>query len=245
MSQAVEQVLNGENKRMLMRFLLQQWSRDNYVNRIGNRNIYFAVEDKCFQLSVNDGKVVCEEITDLNSNREEADTKLLLHAKHASENGETTIIIKSPDTDVAILACHFCRDISSNIYLEISAIADAVGPHLCNALPGLHAITSWDSTSAVAGQGKKTVLKFCKTDPVACDGMATLRRSFDAETVPFSACEGFDVCKMYGKSKLVEVNECQYITLVRSKASHRLFRDVRMHCCWSFVVEDDQRHLVC
>ena len=116
MSQTVEQVLNGENKRMLMRFLLQQWSRDNYVNRIGNRNIYFAVEDKCFQLSVNDGKVVCEEITDLNSNREEADTKLLLHAKHASENGETTIIIKSPDTDVAILACHFCRDIKQHLF---------------------------------------------------------------------------------------------------------------------------------
>ena len=53
--------------------------RDNYADRIGNRNIYFAVEDKCFQLSVNEGKVVCKEITELKSNREEADTKLLLH----------------------------------------------------------------------------------------------------------------------------------------------------------------------
>ena len=93
------------------------------------------------------------------------------------ENGETTIIIKSPDTDVAILACHFCRDISArilimkkektrNIYLETSAIADAAGPHLCDALPGLHAFTSCDSTSAFAGKGKKTGLKLCKTDPV-------------------------------------------------------------------------------
>ena len=213
---------SGENKRMFTRFLLQQWSRDNYVDRIGNRNIYFAVEDKCFQLSANDGKVVCKEITELNSNHEEADTKLLLHAKHASENGETTIIIKSPDTDVAILACHFCRNISAqilimkkektrNIYLEISAIADAAGPHLCDALPGLHAFTGCDSTSAFAGKGKKTALKLCKTDPLACDGMATLGRSFDAETIPFSECEGF-VCKMYGKPKLVEVNECRYIT---------------------------------
>ena len=154
---------SGENKRMLTRFLLQQWSRDNYADRIGNRNIYFAVEDKCFQLSVNDGKVACKEITELNSNHEEADTKLLLHVKHASENGETTIIIKSPDTDVAILACHFCRDISAwilimkkektrNIYLETSAIADAAGPHLCDALAGLHAFTGCDSTSAFAEQ---------------------------------------------------------------------------------------------
>ena len=173
-------------------------------------------------MSVNDGKVACKEITELNSNHEEADTKLLLHAKHASENGETTIIIKYPDTDVAILACHFCRDISArilimkkektwNIYLETSAIADAAGPHLCDALPGLHAFTGCDSTSVFAGKGKKTGLKHCKTDPVACNGMATRGRSFDAETVPFSECEGF-VCKMYGKPKLVEVNECRYIT---------------------------------
>ena len=71
----------------------------------------FAVENECFRLSLNDGKVVWEEIPELNSNHEEADTKLLLHAKHASENGETTIMIKSRDTDVAILACHFCSEI--------------------------------------------------------------------------------------------------------------------------------------
>ena len=56
----------------------------------------------------------------------------------------------------------------------------------------------------------KVLCYVCKTDPVACNGMATRGRSFDAETVPFSECEGF-VCKMYGKPKLVEVNKCRYI----------------------------------
>jgi len=112
---------------------------------------------KCFQLSVNDSKVVCEEITELNSSHEETDTKLLLHAKHTSENNETTIIIESPDTDVAILASCFCRDISAwilimkkekarNIYLKISAIADAAGPRLvCMLSP---AATQWLLLSA-------------------------------------------------------------------------------------------------
>ena len=213
---------SGENKRTLTRFLLQQWSRDNYAERIGNRNVYFAVESKCFCLSVNDGKVVCEEILELNSNHEEADTKLLLHAKHAAENGDTTIIIKSPDTDVAILACHFCSEIPArllilkkekmrNIYLEISAIADAAGPQVCDALPGLHAFTGCDSTSASSGKGKKTALKLCKIDPVACGGVAFLGRSFDIERVPFSECEAF-FCKMYGRPKLADVNECRYVT---------------------------------
>ena len=169
---------------MLTRFLLQQWSRDNYEDQIGNCNIYFAVEDKCFHLSVDDGNVVCE-ILELNSNHEEADTELLLHAKHASKNNETCIIIKSPDTHVAILACHFCSDIPARIlimkkektriiYLEISSIADAAGPHLSDALPVLHAFSCWDSTSAFAGKGKKAALKLCKIDPVACEGMAFL-----------------------------------------------------------------------
>ena len=213
---------SGENKRALTRFLLQQWSRDSYADRIGNRNIYFAVEDKCFRLSVIIGKVVCEEIPELNSNHEEADTKLLLHTKHASENGEASIIIKSPDTDVAILACHFCKDIPArilimkkektrNIFLEISAIADAAGPHLCDALPGLHAFTGCDATSAFSGKGKKTALKLCVMDPLACGGMAALGDSFDLETVPFRECEKF-VCQMYGRPRLADVNECRYVT---------------------------------
>ena len=53
-------------------FLLQQRWRDSYADRIGNRNIYFSVRDKCFRLSAIIGKVVCEEISELNSNHEEA-----------------------------------------------------------------------------------------------------------------------------------------------------------------------------
>ena len=77
-----------------------------------------------------------------------------------------------------------------NVYLEISAIADAAGPQVCDALPGLHAFTGCDSTSAFAGKGKKTALKLCKIDPVACNGVASLGPSFDVERVPFSECEG-------------------------------------------------------
>ena len=38
----------------------------------------------------------------LRSDHEEADTRLLLHAKHASEDHER-IVIQSPDTDVVLL----------------------------------------------------------------------------------------------------------------------------------------------
>ena len=60
------------------------------------------------------------------------------------------------------------KEKTRNIYLATSTIADADGSHLCDALPGLYASTGCDSTSAFAGKGKKTALKLCNTDPVAC-----------------------------------------------------------------------------
>ena len=49
------------------------------------------------------------ELSDLQSNQEEADTRMLLHAKYAaSERQEINVVIQSPDTDVLVLcAAHF------------------------------------------------------------------------------------------------------------------------------------------
>lgn len=83
------------------------------------------------------------------------------------------------------------KEKTTNIFLEISATGDAAKPHLCDALPGLHAFTSCDSTSAFSGKGKKTALTLCKLDPLACGGMTVLGESFHLETVPFKECVKF------------------------------------------------------
>lgn len=52
-------------------------------------------------------KGCCEDLLNLKSDHEEADTRLLLHAKHASYD-HSRIILHSPDTDVAVLCIfHF------------------------------------------------------------------------------------------------------------------------------------------
>lgn len=105
-----------------------------------------------------------------------------------------------------------CKTVKSKLLYRFFAIhVGDIGTNFCNAPPVLHAFTSSDPTSWFAGKVKKTALKLCKVDPVTCEGMATLGHSFDAETVPFSNCQGF-VCMIYGKPKPVEVNECQFIT---------------------------------
>ena len=41
-------------------------------------------------------------------NHEEADTRLLLHAKHASLESQEPILLRSPDTDVLVLTVFLC-----------------------------------------------------------------------------------------------------------------------------------------
>ena len=148
-----------------MEEVFKQW-REQKSTRLG-----IALELKCFRLTVANDKVLREEIPALSGNHEEADTKLLLHAQHAN-SGESTAIIKSQDTDVAILAFNFDKQIPARlllmrkvkpsvVYLDVSAITEAAGPMLCNALPRLHAFTSCDSVSSFSGKGKKAPLKQC------------------------------------------------------------------------------------
>lgn len=49
---------------------------------------------------------------------EEADTRLLLHASHAASDGYAAIVIRSPDTDEAILTFSLANQIPSHIYFR-------------------------------------------------------------------------------------------------------------------------------
>ena len=51
------------------------------------------------------------------SNQEEADTRMLLHSNHASQNGHQHIAIRSSDTDVEVLACYYQAVITADITL--------------------------------------------------------------------------------------------------------------------------------
>lgn len=223
---------DGENKTVLTAFLLQQWCSNSYAGRIGNRVIYFASGDGCIKILVINGRVVCEEIDELRCSHEEADTRMLLHAKHAAENGEATVIIRSPDTDVIMLACHFQERIpatllvlkqtkSRTFFLDIPSMVEKVGSSMCDALPGFHAFTGCDFTSAFVGKGKKGPFRICLTDRKYCEAMAQLGGSFDVDSVMLAKAERF-VCRMYGSGE-TSVNECRYqFFCTRNPQSHSL-----------------------
>ena len=106
-------------------------------------------------------KVPKEDIDRLASNHEEADTRICTHVKNIDGNAKN-IIIRASDTDIAVILLHHCWKFAATVwmdvdtsskndrrYVNVTAISSSTGPTLCGALPGFHAFTGSDYTSAV------------------------------------------------------------------------------------------------
>ena len=157
----------GKNKSALIEFLCE----DTSAEAIAHRELYVAVNNDCYKLTSEDGTVIKELQQDLVSPQEEADTRMFLHAAHASQQGYETIVIKSPDTDVGVLTVYYSRRISGSLilatgagnkrrFIDINGISEKYGENTCEALLGLHAITGCDSSvGAFSGKGKQSAIK--------------------------------------------------------------------------------------
>ena len=115
--------------------------------------MFFTHGPDCHELYVDYNNALhVNVVQELFSNQEEADTRLILHAHHASSDHETTTI-RSPDTDVFILLLHHRTELSTSVIfdagsgnnrklIDVGEMYDQLGSRLCKALIGLHAFTS-------------------------------------------------------------------------------------------------------
>lgn len=143
---------SGRNKENLVAFLLESWSKMDRRS-LGELQLYVTSGEHCTKLySVDDG-IVQEQVDELSCDHEEADTRLLLHAAHAARSGNRTVVIKSPDTDVFVLALfsklalpetslfmHTGTGDRSRI-ISVDVISRGISHELSSALPGFHAFT--------------------------------------------------------------------------------------------------------
>ena len=165
---------HGKNKVSLVRFLCQAWERSTMAE---DMELYVCVGQTVKRLCYQSGlPPTAVEVEELRCDHEEADTRLLLHAAHAADAGHKSVVIRSPDTDVAVIAIHHQNSINAALYFatgtkdkarifSITVICDKLGPALCNALVGLHCFSGCDSTSAFYGKGKRSVLTVARKDP--------------------------------------------------------------------------------
>ena len=173
-------------------------------------------------MTSDDGRVVeATDVPSLKCSHEEADTRLLLHATHAERCGYESIVIQSPDIDVAVIACTLSCHFKASLYfrtgtkartriVDISAIRKDLGDDLADCLIGLHALTGCDSTSAFKRRGQKTAYSVLNKNinDIKYKDIARLGVQFQVTDDLFTACETF-VCRLYG-SDCISVDECRY-----------------------------------
>ena len=107
----------GSNKEALIKFFVTYWQNDKYADSVGDKVIFVSPKHTCYKLSKMSHKIRLERVEELCSTQEEADTKIFLHANHAAALGHSSILIKSSDTDVEVMALYFKWDIQARLYL--------------------------------------------------------------------------------------------------------------------------------
>ena len=102
---------SDENKNALVRIIVAEWKKENYRLTTGSKNIFVTNGEKVFK--INEDTVIA--VPELETNHKEADTRMMLHAQHASQHFQK-ILISSPDTDVFIICLSFQLVIDVNLY---------------------------------------------------------------------------------------------------------------------------------
>ena len=128
-----------ESKNKLTAFLAESWKEQKFQETLGRKCIFLTSSDRCIKLTES-GR---QSIDYLQSTQEEADTRILLHAKHVAETIPALICI-TEDTYVFIICLGLCQDVYSNIFIrrgyksyvrlvDITKLAAALGRDVCTA----------------------------------------------------------------------------------------------------------------
>ena len=206
------------NKASIVKFLVKERENDQYSSMIGKCSLYVTSEEDCWWFTCKDGKVHVKAVPELSCNHEKADTRLLLHAAHAASHGFTTVILQSPDTDVAVIAVSLVAQVPAQLlfrtgtghrahFLDLTAVAQ----YHSTSSPcfiGLHSFTGCDSYSAFCGQGKRKGFLLLKEEQHRTV-FESVRKSFELSDDQFAMLEAF-VCAMYGRPTVRDVNELPY-----------------------------------
>ena len=94
-SQLKRALRSGSYKEERVRFFLKTWAENEYIQHICDRTVYITAGVEFFQLKSADRYMQCVPQFELACSHEEADTRLLFNAKHASIEIDEPILIRS------------------------------------------------------------------------------------------------------------------------------------------------------
>ena len=208
---------SSANKTNLIRFLVAELKTPKRMHKLQDKQLYVASEESCLHIT----KDQWEEVAGLQSNQEEADTRIILHAAHAAKEGYSAVVVVADDTDVLVLCLAFSADIPCPLYqkcgtknrvryLDITKLRQGLGDGVCNALIGMHAYTGCDTVSAFTGRGKIGALKLITRSEHFQEVFVELGQSWELSPDLFKRLQAF-TCKLYTASATTEdINTARY-----------------------------------
>ena len=122
---------------------------------------------------------------------EEADTGIVLHVIDVSRRDPfTEIVVSCSDTDVFLILLHYFEEISTSVVfrsihhdINLRFLFEKLGPSLCKALLGFHAITGCDQTGKFFGISKLSCWKtFLVSPPSIIAGLSKLGNGYEKPT---------------------------------------------------------------
>ena len=207
-------VTDGHNKTEIISLLVQLWSENITLLTREPESFFVTSENKCYEISRNGMNIVSE----LESSQEEADTRMMLHAKHAKDHGYCNTIIKTPDTDVFVICLSLICQINTSIIFNTGTRDKTRMIHLnevkenlskrfttdmfdidqfSSALLGVYAYTGCDTVGAFSGKGKIKAIKLMSKNRDYVELFSSLGSSWNLTEEHISKLEEF-TCHFYG-----------------------------------------------
>jgi len=223
---------NGIFKEQLAQFFQREWQRDHYGSILAKKTLIVSHGGSCVRLSFCSiqQKMLVDTPDHLQGSHEEADTLLAFHASCIRGN----VVVRASDTDVLIILLGMlgrdllserargysrilmdCGSGNTRRHIDVTQIARALESKqkgLAAAIPGLHAFTGSDFTTAFYRKGKVKALEVLEKDTEGSliKFFANLSRKDEPD---LKAAEEF-VCSLYSaKGAVKDVNEARYAKL--------------------------------
>lgn len=186
-----------------------------------------------FRLTCEDDKTVSKYPEEtLFSSQEEADTRIILHCLNIKTSlpSASTIIVRSPDTDVLVLLARYCKDIQLTVLfdtgvgnkrrlLNVNEIVQNTGEDICSVLPAIHCFTGCDTTSAFVRRGKIAPIKLIEKTPQFIQILSRVGQETNCSEALISDMEAL-TCAMYGGVTYTNVNKLRYDMFLKKYQSH-------------------------
>ncbi|KAG1650805.1 putative Dol-P-Glc:Glc(2)Man(9)GlcNAc(2)-PP-Dol alpha-1,2-glucosyltransferase [Nymphon striatum] len=209
---------NGENKGRMIEIIKDEMDKQKhaFLEKLKCNEIMFSVDKVCIRMTEHSTDVVDE----LSSNQEEADTKLLLHAKHVfNAHPGKAVLIRSPsgDVDINILFLALFPEDADRIYidygtgksrkvLQLSTID--MPDTLKSALVGFHAFSGNDYISSIFRKSKRICWKKIEKSKKFTEMFAQLGNQWRIDVALQGLIEEY-VCSLFMKGKR-DINEVRY-----------------------------------